>query len=159
MCDDWSNRYLRNIVVQWFDRSQDAKKWPSVFDRFIFLWIAFDAWSSNESGRTKSEEVTAWLKTSRLAEVFRRNVPRIDDHLQRLSRKGDIPGHVGKKRPERLIDPHDFGQVMKVTYRIRNNLFHGHKAPDDKDDQEFVTLSHSVLSPLLQPFVDELRGW
>ena len=57
----------------------------------------------------------------------------------------------------RLHDPHDFHKLMDVIYQIRNNLFHGHKSPDDKDDQESVTLAYSILSPLLRPFVDKLR--
>ena|SRR2546428_10625596 len=153
---DWSNRYLRDIVVKWFDRSQDGKKWRSLFDRFIFLWISFDAWGSNES-RLMNDKMIDWVKTSSAKDVFKTLRPKIESDLKGLAEKGDIPSHMPRGTPIRLRDPHDFHNLMDVIYRIRNNLFHGHKSPEDKDDLEFVTLAHEILSPLLRPFVDELR--
>ena len=52
----------------------------------------------------------------------------------------------------------DFAQVLKVIFQIRNNLFHGHKSPDDEDDRRLVGLACSILSPLLSPFVDQLSA-
>ena len=156
MCADWSNAYLREIVVKWFDRSQDSKTWPSVFDRFIFLWIAFDAWGSNESIMI-NDKMVDWAKTSPMKDIFKKIRPEIESHLKGLQKKGDIPNHMVEGATIRLHDPHDFHKLMDVIYQIRNNLFHGHKSPDDKDDQEFVTLAYSILSPLLRPFVDKLR--
>src|SRR5437867_436611 len=89
MSADWSNKYLREIVVEWFERSAHSEKWPSIFDRFIFLWIAFDAWGSNES-RQMNDKMIDWLKTSQFKDVFRRIRPGIEDDLKRLSQKGDI---------------------------------------------------------------------
>lgn len=114
MCALCAGRYLRNIVVNWFDRAQDTRTWPDVFDRFFFLWIAFDAWSSNASGETDGKKANAWLMTSSMEEESRRNLPQISRDLQSLSKKGDIPSHVGNMKPERLADRHDFGQVMKA---------------------------------------------
>ena len=156
MSADWSNKYLREIVVEWFERSAHSEKWPSIFDRFIFLWIAFDAWGSNES-RQMNDKMIDWLKTSQLKDVFRRIRPGIEDDLKRLSQKGDIPNHVTEGAMIRLHDPHDFHKLMDVIYQIRNNLFHGHKSPNDSNDRELVTFAYNILSPLLRPFVDNLR--
>jgi len=153
---EWSTpRYLKGIVVKWFDRSEKRKAWPSIFDRFIFLWIAFDAWGSNES-HLINENMINWVKTSPMKDVFKKIRKEIDPYLKQLSVKGEIPNHISDNTI-RLHDPHDFHKLIEVIYQIRNNLFHGHKLPDDKDDEEFVTLAYNILSPLLQPFVDELK--
>jgi len=154
MSTKWSNRYLREIVVQWFDRSQDTVNWPSIFDRFIFLWIAFDAWGSNESGQI-NDKMIDWVKTSRMKVIFRVLRNDLEPLLLVLSKKGDIPNHLGRKRVG-LHDPHDFHKLMEVLYQIRNNLFHGHKSPGDNEDIEIVTLAYGILSPLMKPLVEEL---
>jgi len=155
MCADWGNKYLKDIVVEWFDKSEDASL--NYFDRFIFLWIAFDAWSSNESGETHSDGVIEWLENSKMEDQFRNTLPQIDAHLKALVRQGYIESHVGKREPVRLNDPQEFCQVMKVIYRVRNNLFHGHKSPNDARDLKLVTLAYAILSPLLKRFVNSLR--
>ena len=58
----------------------------------------------------------------------------------------------------KLHDPHDFSKLLEVIYVIRNNLFHGHKSPDDRRDEKLVTLAYDILSPLLKPFVEKLRA-
>jgi hypothetical protein len=153
---DWSNRYLREIVVKWFDRSQDHGDWKNVFDRFIFLWIAFDAWGSNES-KAINDKMIDWAKTSPLKDVFRQIRPNLEDDLRRLHEKGEIPNHMGGPSIW-LEDPHDFHRLLDVIYQIRNNLFHGHKSPDDVGDEELVTLAYRILSPIFKPSVENLRG-
>jgi hypothetical protein len=129
--------------------------WSSVFDRFIFLWIAFDAWGSNEA-HAINDNMIEWVKTSAMKNCFKLIRDKIiGTQLKRLS-EIEIPNHIGGN-PKRLNDPHDFGQLTEVLYQIRNNLFHGHKLPDDKLDNEIVTLAHDILSPLMEPFVDKLR--
>jgi len=141
--------------VKWFERSQDAKTWPDMFDRFIFLWIAFDAWASNESGMTTHRMIN-WVKTSKMKNIFKEIRGSIEAHLSNLSALGDIPNHVSGESV-RLRDPHDFSQLLDVVYVIRNNLFHGHKSPDDQRDEELVTVAYDILSPLLRPFAEGLR--
>jgi hypothetical protein len=98
-----------------------------------------------------------WVKTSPIKDVFKKIRPEIESDLRKLTEKGDIPNHMMQGATIRLHDPHDFHRLMDVIYQIRNNLFHGHKSPNDKNDQEFVTLTYGILSPLLRPFVDKLR--
>jgi len=151
---EWDNpQYLRGIVIKWFERSQDTAHWQNVFDRFIFLWIAFDAWGSNES-HAINEKMIDWVKTSKAQSRFKEIRDEIEPHLRRPS-EIDIPNHLSGKAI-RLHDAHDFHKLMDVIYQIRNNLFHGHKSPDDRADDEVVTLAYKIVSPLLKPYVEGL---
>ena len=50
--------------------------------------------------------------------------------------------------------PHDFSKLMDLLYVIRNNLFHGHKSPNDEDDLRIVGDAFNVLS-FLMTYVDK----
>jgi hypothetical protein len=145
---------LKEIVINWFCRSQD-NTFPSVFDRFISLWIAFEAWATNESNSVNSREIINWVKRSPMKDIFERDNQKIKSYLNDLHKIGEIRNHRG--RPKRYDNINDFSQLIEVIYQIRNNLFHGHKSPTDKEDERIVTLAYNILSQLFKPFVDELR--
>src|SRR2546426_10476275 len=121
---DDSPPYIRGIVREWYARSQDSEEWTSVFDRFIFLWIAFDAWGTCEFDRW-GDRMIDFVRSSPLQQHFKRDRLKIEQSLQDLS-KEKIPDYrkdpTGRARIS-LEDPHDFAKLMEVLYLIRNNLF------------------------------------
>jgi len=154
LSNNWKNRYLRQIVVRWFKKSQDNQQGLDDFDRFIALWISFDAWGCNESGAMERSMIN-WVAGSSMAQVFRKAWPQLEPDLIALKSKGPIPNYV-TGNPVTINNLRDFKEVMEAIYLIRNNLFHGHKSPDDKDDQEFVNLAYHIMSVLLEPFAKGL---
>ena len=155
---DWSNPYLREIVLDWFTMSQDEKQWPNIFNRFIFLWISFDAWASNESGKMEHAMID-WVKTdSNMPEIFKQNFKAIEQTVVSLKSMGEIPNHANAAKSRKVNDVNSFSDTIEAVYLIRNNLFHGHKSPDDEKDRKYVSLAHSIVSSLMKPVVEELRN-
>jgi hypothetical protein len=44
MLDERIEQYLRKLIFEWYGRSRGAMREFTPFDRFICLWISFDAW-------------------------------------------------------------------------------------------------------------------
>jgi hypothetical protein len=162
---EWdSPPYLRALVLTWFDRSQDESQTPDIFDRFIFLWIAFDGWLSNKSladakrsGKPQTNEwLRGWIKsTPYLRDEFKEIKDKIEPNLENLV-GWEIPNRLNNER-RTLVRPDDFDTLIDVLYQIRNNLFHAHKLRDNESDEMLVTAAYTIVSFLLRPFVDELR--
>ena len=66
------------------------------------------------------------------------------------------PGHKGES--EQISSIHNIDQVLDVIYQIRCNLFHGQKSMIDPHDHELVDLAFHILSKILRPAIDELKG-
>ncbi len=148
--------YLRGLLVKWFDWSRGGVTGQlSIFDRFVFRWIAFEAWCSNTS--RKNTGFKKWVKRSAMKDKFRnkRIHAAIKNHLDQLVGQ-QIPNRLGGK-PKILTNSNNFEQLIDVLFQIRNNLFHGHKSPDDREDKTLVGAAYGILGGLLDPFVDELR--
>lgn len=86
--------------------------------------------NSNESLKKIWDEIVSALKIQPLVKV--------------------TPGTSHWVGPEGIIqESSDWPNVIEFWYRIRNNLFHGHKNPESQRDLQLVTLGFKTLSPLV----------
>ena len=54
----------QRLIRNWFRRAQGERLLEfDIFDRFVALWIAFDAWGTSRSGRVTGRGVINWSKT------------------------------------------------------------------------------------------------
>lgn len=65
-----------------------------------------------------------------------------------LKKKGVYDYRKGETR--HILDESDLGQVAGCFYQVRNNLFHGDKAGDLRDEN-LVGASYTILSKLIEP--------
>lgn len=145
--------FLRKIIRSWYERAQSAE---DAFDRFIYLWIAFDAFATNYSEKEWPKEVRenieedSLLINDYLSSMKDINFSRKIRELQKL-----CPVHDTRKKflndPKHSVtinDPNSFKEVINIIYKIRNNLFHGGKSPNVERDRKLVSLAFNILSKL-----------
>jgi len=150
-----SPEQLGHIIRDWFRKSQaNEVVLASPYDRFIALWISFNAWGTNRYGTDQDRAmidhaVTDGELQSHFQELCRDKVFRqLTAELQAYCPVWDMrPGHTRKSKT--VANPHDLGEVLRVIYQVRCNLFHGSKAVDDDRDSQLVYLSYSILSRLM----------
>ena len=61
-------------------------------------------------------------------------------------------------KPRPFSDISDLGQLMKVLYQIRNNLFHGSKPLEPGRDQNLVSLGNQILGQLFVPLYKRIKS-
>ena len=153
--------FLRKLICIWYNRAQEA---TDFFDRFIYIWIAFEAFTSNYTERNWPTKVRNILKKdkkmnatfsslmldksfSRLVLELQKNCP-VWDAREKYSKNPDSS--------KSIEDPNDFGEVLEVLYKIRNNLFHGGKRPDIERDKLLVKLSFNIVHVFLDSIISEV---
>jgi hypothetical protein len=145
------------LIVDWYKRSQKEKTRKfTVFDQFVSLWFAFNAWGTYESKKDKDFEMLSWIKSNtNLPEIHNRLTKDDADYLQKVTRLSQYkvldmrPGHQGQSKSVNSID--NFDELLDVIYQIRCNLFHGQKSETDSNDWELVDLAFHILSKIFKP--------
>ena len=149
-----TEKYLNRIVDNWFRRAIGQDVQFDDFDRFVSLWIAFNAWGTYVFSKDKDREmVEAAKKDQRLIASFQ-NLVETDlsflNHIKLL--KAECP--VRRNRPYRGHDhasinqTNNFSEALEVIYVVRCNLFHGEKVFEDPRDRALVFNAFGVLSKL-----------
>jgi hypothetical protein len=147
---------LERLINRWYERSTDAI-FPvdDPFDKFVCLWIAFNAWGSHVTNLDIDRRVIDTLKKDRrLREAFGECIKRPHFLNELRTMKGvQIPSHRRNQPPVAVRDENSVEELLEVVYKIRCNLFHGRKDPQAVHDAGFVRWAHSVLGAIF----DELR--
>ena len=153
--------YLENLILNWVNRSQGRSMEFTAFDKFISLWIAFNAWVTYKSNSDRDIDMIEWVKKkSELPNMFKNliesNKVFVSD-LQSLKAKCPVidmrPRRKAKKKS--INDIKNFNEVIDVIYQIRCNLFHGQKGADEQRDLELVDLAFRVLTEIFgRPIVE-----
>lgn len=158
-----------DLIKQWFERAQKEEEY---FTKFIFLYIAFIAFLTQryedlndrqkiESLKNNFEAREFYLNLLAREEGLRQLLVEIIDELNRrplvnVTRGPDRwwQGDDGKLRSEE-----DWENLVEYWYRVRNNLFHGHKAPEFERDKKLVAYAYKTLYPLMKNFIDHDLLW
>jgi len=139
---------LARLVRKWFDRSKGGRtNLNEPHDKFICLWIAFNAWGARKTNEDKDGKMIKLLKKdSELRASYERckKDPEFRDKV--AEREGDRIYDDRYGTFVSLDDGMSFRSVLGVIYQIRCNLFHGRKVPDNVRDLELVAWAHAVLS-------------
>src|SRR4030042_6706714 len=150
----------KQLIKQWFNR---AKKEKDFFTKYIFLYIAFIAFLSQQRVRRTSDR-------EKINEV-KRDCEAREYYLRLVGGRSDLRNNLLKLKKELERQPianvtrdsdnnwrgsdgvlngvEDWENLVEFWYRVRNNLFHGHKAPEFKRDRVLVTFACSTLLPFM----------
>lgn len=159
-----------DLIRQWFSRAEDEKDY---FTKFIFLYISFTAFVTNyyTGGRKLDDrdiiqevknDITVrdlYLRLLRentaLAETLRAAIQELlREPIQDTTRSSNNKTWDGQIRDEM-----DWRNIIEFWYRVRNNLFHGHKAPEFGRDQLLVKFVFDLMYPLMKHFIDHNLTW
>jgi hypothetical protein len=58
-----------------------------------------------------------------------------------------------------MQDITDWENLVEYWYRVRNNLFHGRKAPEFRRDRDLVKYAYLTLAPLMENFIKHGLSW
>lgn len=154
------------FVKKWFGR---AKKTEDPFDRFFYLWIALVV-AAQRLVRGNGEN-----DRERVVDYFLYNKESV---LQVLNNHNEIMHQLGRRRGTKYGNPIiDAGEELREKFeklsnhylrnqpldaeekveivaellnKIRNNLFHGHKVYDDREDISLLGMVNPLLFEILQ---------
>jgi len=149
-----------NFIREWLRRAERAKVRIDDADRFISLWIAFNAWLKKEYGERTSDSVMIRRakRNNGLKETFRELSASDGDFQKNLRRLMgysviDMRDHKNEQRQKRCTG--DYESFLDTVYQIRCNLFHGRKnIEENKRDKELVTLALKLLHPLFKKSIE-----
>lgn len=165
MSNVWaSTTYLRKLIVNWYNRSRGRKVEFTIFDRFVSLWMAFNAWGTHESQEDSDSNMIRWVKaTSIMPSIFAQLMKSDKEFAKTVTElKNECP--VYDMRPSHRTDYktitniHDFREILDVIYKIRCNLFHGQKSPDEKRDVRLATFAYGILDRLFEEILRKQFG-
>lgn len=157
------------LINQWFNRAITEDDY---FTKYIFLYIAFTAFLTQRWGGVSDRD-----KINRVKE----DVDAKEYYLRLIEEKEDLHDVLLRlvrelrRRPVRNItrpndtnwqgrdgvlrDKRDWENLVEFWYRVRNNLFHGHKAPEFARDRRLVEYAYSTLMPFMRNFIDHFLTW
>ena len=152
-----------DLIKQWFERSNSEN---DIFTKFIFLYISFTAFLIQRNSEKSDRWIINNLKDAKDARSFyislTRNDPELRATIQKLVselRKQPIrndtrPNDTNWKGIDGVLqDETDWENLVEYWYRVRNNLFHGRKAPEFNRDRDLVTYAYRTLAPLMANFI------
>lgn len=145
--------FLRGIIRTWYQRAQSA---DDTFDKFIYLWIAFDAFAINYSEKEWHYQVRKVMEEDSMLTNCYASLMKNNDFLREIRKlQEQCPVYDTRKKflnnpkySKTISDLNNFKEVLDVIYKIRNNLFHGGKSPDEERDKRLVSLAFNILNKL-----------
>ncbi|MBA7504855.1 hypothetical protein ES706_03513 [subsurface metagenome] len=156
------------FIKTWLYRASE-RKWIDKADRFISLWISFNAWLKSKYGHLESrhggkiceyELVEKAGHNKKLKSIFN-GIKKEERYRKKLSRI-ELFAIKNMRDPQdkskyKRVEPgeKEFSSLMDAIYQIRCNLFHGRKNVSEKEgeDWELVCLAHDLLSPIFNSYV------
>jgi len=169
--------YHQKLIVNWFRRSQgEVLNEFALFDKFVFLWVSFDAWGTYASNKVQSRDMIDWVKSeSPLREKFLQLIETDSeflDDVNALKNLCPINKYISKKQKKdgewsfrideiSIKNYNDFDNVLEVIYTTRNNFFHGHIDFEGERYRTLIELSFRILSKLFSETINGLlsSGW
>lgn len=163
---------LEKIIDTWYKMAQgESVQQSDVFFQFIAVWIAFNALYVSTSISSRGNEKSN-KRTSDKAQVqcFAGIAKVRDWHLHLVRVDGDYKKAIAKlaatgvldmnswkfnKKVEGITDFDNLNEVLNCVYQVRCNLFHGGKPPENPRDRELVSCSYTIISKLIQPFLNQ----
>ncbi len=134
-----------DLIKQWFERSKSES---DIFTKFIFLYISFTAFLTRRNPERSDRWIINNLKEAEDARSLYisliRNNPELRATLQKLVselRRQPIENDTRRNDPNWtgidgvIRDETDWENLVEYWYRVRNNLFHGRKAPEFRRDR------------------------
>ncbi len=144
----------QDFIFQWYERYEMAE-----FDKFIYLWMSFNAWLSKHTktkNKTDREMIEEFKKTDQAnyIELIKQD-SELNNNVEWLCENG-----VLNYRNETIIKPKnidDFNGIVECIYAIRCNLFHGSYKRDVPIDRKTVAKGTEILAGIYGPILKRER--
>ena len=163
MWEEVSEDYLKKLIIGWYERSQGRIVEFTPFDKFICLWISFNAWATRESQKDIDRNMIKWAKENDLLRETFNNLttnPDFNNMLGQLKSMCPIPRHRVWNGTDRVTidDIKKWDEVLEAIYVVRCNLIHGRKSLKNIPDMQLVDLAYGILSRIFNSVIEQLKS-
>ena len=139
----------RDIIRRWHDRSQ-----LNYIDLYVNLFISYNAWFKKATKKNRDRDAIDTLKSRNIIwdEYLKGNtfygLRAKVEVIATKTTSAPLLNFTGDNRHWNGIvkDANDWKNLIEFWYRVRCNLFHGTKSPEDGRDQEVVQLAYESLN-------------
>lgn len=147
---------LVEFIDTWLKRAKRGEEFIDEGDRFVSLWIAFNAWLKSEYSETATDyELIEQVKVNKKLKLIFDELKKTSGYSEILSRLEGRCVYNAKYPNDRTKDKvynGSFNSLIAVLYQIRCNLFHGRKNIEEKDEYKLVSKAKDVLLPLFSEY-------
>jgi len=140
---------IKNLVKVWYEK---AKSEADEFSKFVFLWFCFNAWLAYRTQEDHDRKMLELLKaedssTKDMKAEYDRafSGSSFKERIKDLKTLSPIYDSRNKYDPVTINNVTNFPDICEAIYRIRCNLFHGGKTPDDNRDRKLVIVGGTIL--------------
>jgi hypothetical protein len=148
---------VREAARQWYDlASRGEIKTADIFFRFVAAYLACMAILTNKYGQL-DRDVKRLERFSREAGDWHKELLQSAEYRNAVDRLAAKPIYnMQTKRPNRPVaDKENLKEILDCTRYVRNNLFHAGKDPGNTRDRSLVEASYTVVSKLIEPYLEE----
>ena len=154
----------KEIIFKWYDRSR-----LDYFDQYINLFIAYNAWFKKVTEVSKDREAITALKsrsgiwqqyirgeTMQNLTPYMSEIVELTDQrpLQNLTHNGSVDPHWNGV----VENTHDWESLIEYWYRVRCNLFHGEKSPEEDRESKIVELAYKSLNEFMSEIISRMKN-
>lgn len=152
------------FVDEWLKRAERSNEQVDDGDRFVSLWIAFNAWLKGKYGEDTIDHalIEEAKKNDDLKKVFNEMKANSQDFSIALKKIQGKPvadmRYINNSNRTKVYDGR-YESLLDVLYQVRCNLFHGRKDPkENKRDFELISLAYQILLPLFKEYWQRHRS-
>jgi len=152
---------LKETVFSWYYRGQ-----LNYVDLYINLFISYNAWFKKATSKNKDRDAINALKERSV--IWREYIAGealfglrpILKKIVKLTHEQPIENLTGNNRHWDGVvgNDNDWKSLIEYWYRVRCNLFHGAKSPDDYRDQEAIRLAYESLNIFMGEIVRRMES-
>ena len=150
----------KDIVLRWYDRAQ-----LNYIDLYVNLFISYNAWFKKATSKSRDRDAINELKKRFIiwdeyaSGTKMNNLVPIAKKVSELTTVQPLTNLTGSDRywDGVVKDEWDWKSLIEYWYRVRCNLFHGSKSPDDYRDQELIKLAYESLNIFMTEIVGRME--
>lgn len=154
---------IQNIINNWSKLSKGEQLEEADFNlfiKFISLWVTFNAiyelTCSSVGGDRNKVRAFSKLPEAQAIHLELMKGTSYKQAVDILSEKGILKLPNRSSRQE-ISDINNLEEVLLCVYQVRCNLFHGGKTPEDPRDREVVGAAYTIVSSLIDPFIQKIN--
>lgn len=151
------NEILKQLIIDW---SKKSEKEDNPFNKFISIWISFNALYSVicncKYDKANIDKFSDYEISKKINECLLKE-PKYKENLEFLKAYNNGKGIQNLKYkenpPKKISNFENFKEVLQFIYQVRNNLFHGGKQPKNPRDVKLVNASWYIVYCFMNKYI------
>jgi len=152
----------KKLAYRWFENGKDKE---DVFDKFIYLWISFNALYGSEMDRYEYQRIKSFIDGvySNKYDIILEGkeffyTPIVNLHPLHDTSPKNTKRHIDVLQSTQKSNRDKLKALLLCVYQARCNLFHGDKIPERYRDREIANESAKVLIEFLSIYFAPLEA-